>query len=92
MHWQNTGRDIGTSASAILQVWLWGWTVFVWAYSVVSTLRFNFSSAPGGQAMNSRVLRQCRPLGRNSCGALKRPFGPAHIYFSFKSFGCDNSL
>jgi hypothetical protein len=30
-----------------------GWTVFVYTYSVTSTLRFNLSSAPGGPATNS---------------------------------------
>jgi hypothetical protein len=41
MHWQNTGQDIGTSASATLQVWFLGLDRF--RLGLMGTFNYTFS-------------------------------------------------
>jgi hypothetical protein len=56
------GQDVGTSAAAILQVWFWGWTAFL--FNLIGKFNFTFSIKHFHPAdvFQRSALRQCRPL------------------------------
>ena len=74
MHWQNTGRDVVTSSSAILRVWFGAGPFSLklyWQFQHHVSIHHQHWAGP---AMNSHVLRQCKPLAaifQNSIFAIQ---------------------
>ena len=65
MHWQNTGQDVVTSSSAILQVWF-GLDRFRLNLIDSVIIRFQFVISAGQTRNEFPALRQCRPLYRKA--------------------------
>jgi hypothetical protein len=56
------GQDVGTSTAAILQVWFWGWTVYLFNLIGKFNFRFSIKHSHPEDVFQRSALRQCRPL------------------------------